>query len=233
MRRLIRASGGIAGLALFAAPAHAVDASKRFSGPVISSAFYAGAHGGSSLMVDTLTQSDNGVPFFTSKLKPHPVFGGLHVGFQRSFGSLMVGLEADVDGLNASASKTVAGTGTTTYNRSITNTYQGSFRSRLGYDFGAVVLYATGGVAVTTLKATSSASTAPANQTSMNLASGWTVGAGAQYMLTTQWAAYTEYRYTDFGNVSVAADGGLNAGSTANHQFVVQSLRVGATYFFR
>ena len=58
---------------------------------------------------------------------------------------------------------------------------------------------------------------------------GWTIGAGAEYMLAPQWSAKLEYSYLDFGSNTYAfAIPGAGAGLTLKTQ--VHEVKVGVNY---
>lgn len=92
--------------------------------------------------------------------------------------------------------------------------WDASVRGRLGLDLGQVMPYAEAGVAFA--NATGGAYTA--NHT------GWTVGAGAEFMLATNLSANVEYRYSDYGTQTY---GGTTAVSLTD-----STVRVGLNYHF-
>jgi outer membrane immunogenic protein len=93
--------------------------------------------------------------------------------------------------------------------------WDGSVRGRLGLDLGQIMPYAEAGVAF-------------ANATLMNAYdethTGWTVGAGVEFMLASNLSANVEYRYSDYGTQKYA--GSVPLSLTDN------SLRVGLNYHF-
>lgn len=146
--------------------------------------------------------------------------GGLVAGWNGSSGSLVYGVEADVmfgpnrgrasfsgagipglapDGLTTSATRRI---GTS-----------GSLRARLGTAVGeSALLYATGGVALADVRGTADVvvNGAPGvawSGTRDQARWGWTLGAGAEFKLTSAINLRAEYLYTDLGRQSVLAAG--------------------------
>ena len=84
--------------------------------------------------------------------------------------------------------------------------WNGSVRARIGYPWGPVLPYITGGVAFADVTLTSRfipigifpASSASHSDTLV----GWTVGAGLEYALNPTWSLGAEYRYADYGSTS-------------------------------
>ena len=107
-----------------------------------------------------------------------------------------------------------------------------------------LLIYATGGLALTTIKVANSFRDAvgggPAFGADSNsdLKVGWTIGGGAEWMLTRNWTVKAEYLYVDFGRVSASAnvtDGLLppaNSLLTTSSDLTAQIMRVGINYRF-
>jgi outer membrane immunogenic protein len=80
----------------------------------------------------------------------------------------------------------------------------GSVTGRLGYTWGPVLLYAKGGFAWkdgNNLSVTRGG-VPVAFTTDGNDSTGYTVGAGLEYMFAQNWSAKVEYQYYDFGNTT-------------------------------
>ncbi len=111
--------------------------------------------------------------------------------------------------------------------------------------FNSLLVYATGGLAVTDLKASNSytdtfagppgwgAWAASATKT------GWTVGGGAEWAVSKNWSVKAEYLYVDFG--SVTATGTVNDevglvsyanGVSTKTSLTAQIARAGINYKF-
>ncbi len=68
----------------------------------------------------------------------------------------------------------------------------GSLRGRIGYAFDPALIYATAGVAATSLTASTN------NNSESNTHIGWTAGIGADVLVTDNVFGRLEYRYTDY-----------------------------------
>ncbi len=75
--------------------------------------------------------------------------------------------------------------------------FDGSLRARLGYDMGTFMPYVTAGLAGTQLKFTDGVNSAKKFRV------GYTLGAGAETMLTENISARLEYRFSDFGKKNI------------------------------
>lgn len=104
----------------------------------------------------------------------------------------------------------------------------GTWRGRVGYSPGNILLYATGGLSWTF------------NQQTLTLADGttylpylwhlgWMAGVGIEMPILPQWTAKAEYLFTDYGSTSVFYSG-LNQHITSD--FSLQQFRLGLNYQF-
>ena len=90
------------------------------------------------------------------------------------------------------------------------NGWNGAVVGRLGYDAGSVMPYVEAGVAFLNIN----------NGPSTNY-TGWTAGAGVEFMLADQWSANVEYRYVDYGT-----------GNNSTSDLTSNQIRVGLNYHF-
>ena len=88
--------------------------------------------------------------------------------------------------------------------------WNGSARLKLGYPWGALLPYVTGGIAFADVNISSNFVATPlafANRATSASASdtlvGWTAGAGLEYSLNPSWSIGAEYRYADYGSTNV------------------------------
>ncbi|MBM3607803.1 MAG: porin family protein, partial [Alphaproteobacteria bacterium] len=163
-------------------------------------------------------------------------FGGVHVGYNWQLGNgVVIGLEADINGGDLRSSltgtRTVAGGPLTDANNrhSAELKWFGSARARLGYSLGHLMPYVTGGLAFGEARYVFRhvGDTARLSDTSV----GWTVGAGLEYMITPNWTARAEYRYTDYGSASGARFPNFpNERQTG--EFKTHDVRIGISYKF-
>ena len=147
-------------------------------------------------------------------------------------GAFVAGLEGDAEWANIGGSAVAyANTGTPadTYEAKIRS--QGSFRGRLGYAAGPALLYATGGVAFAQIDHVYTLGGSFTPETFSNTRAGWTLGAGVDYMFTSNWIGRLEYRYSDFGTqVNVPAV--TFTGFTESHRITENAVRAGIAYKF-
>jgi outer membrane immunogenic protein len=133
-------------------------------------------------------------------------FGGATVGYNWQFGTIVAGIEAD--GAWANVNGTV--TGNAPINgvlvpASVTDKLNAlaTVRGRIGVAFDQVLLYGTAGLAIADNKMSASALgvTVSDNKTQ----TGWTAGAGVEWMFIPRWSLKAEYLYRSFGGVTLFA----------------------------
>jgi outer membrane immunogenic protein len=187
---------------------------------------------------------------------PQGVIGGARIGYNLqpatpAWSWLVLGIEASVDGTSLSKNVSVpladfAGVTFGSLAASSNAAVQGSVRGRLGIAFGPVLVFGTGGVAVTSFNTTYVDTTGfftgvpGTNETISLTRSGYTVGGGIEYAVTDHWSVQAEYRYSDFGHTSdypftnPSAVVGLPAGGyfLAQHHLTESQVQVGFAYRF-
>jgi outer membrane immunogenic protein len=146
---------------------------------------------------------------------PSGVIGGAHVGFQYEINQWVLGIEGSVDGTGLHNSAFVAfpaAFGNRILTASTSVDVEGTIRGKIGFAWDRVLIYGTGGVAFggssTDLSLTAvTAAGAPFAVTSNvgNNRVGWTAGGGLQYAVTNNWWVFTEYRYTNFGDINISS----------------------------
>lgn len=222
--------------------------------------FYVGAAGGygwgsgSTAVVPNAIEAGRGVgdPTF-GPLPNSPSFNGGaaggEVGFNRRFGSLVAGLEADLSWSDLHGSSTatgvpfIGGTFQTTLDRKLD--WFGTVRGRLGVLLTNDLLsYATGGFAYGNAKTTLTGTNFVACGTGVincysgstsGVSAGWAAGAGFEYALSSGWTVKAEYLHLDLGDRSVtafdaASGGGAVTATAATHADFV---RAGFSYLFK
>jgi len=177
------------------------------------------------------------------------VIGGGQLGYNWQRGTWLFGLEGDVQGSGERGFSdvcTVAGcpAGSVAFNREYKLDWFGTARGRVGFlPTERLVLYATGGLAYGGFSGSST--TQPLNiGTWASTRAGWTVGAGAEAALGSNWSVKFEYLYMDLGHVggsSANATSITTVGSTTtttnlayvfNTKFTDNIVRVGLNYRF-
>jgi outer membrane immunogenic protein len=214
MKKILLATVALAALA---APAAAADLAARptyTKAPVLApvqtwTGFYLGAMGG---------YANENADFAAMK----GGFAGGTVGYNWQQGAVVFGLEADAAWADISASATALGVTAESKIRD-----WGTVRGRIGYAFGPTLLYATGGYAWADNRVTLSAPGVSLSDSKIH--SGWTVGAGVEYMFAPNWSLKGEYLYKSFGGESYTFTG---LGTLTTGTLNVHSGQVGINYHF-
>ncbi len=152
--------------------------------------------------------------------------GGLYVGNNWNFNSLVLGLELDgnISGLSKSVSE-IGGV-----------SVLGTVRARMPYEIGLVgkvgftvdkaLLYVLGGASVSNYSVRYE--TAILTDTLSDTLVGWTVGAGVAYKFSPNWSGRVEYRYSDYGTKNQAPIANFDVSNGVTTQRVM----VGLSYHF-
>ncbi|WP_177345248.1 outer membrane protein [Pseudomonas sp. CC6-YY-74] len=148
--------------------------------------------------------------------------------------SWLVGLEGDYEGRGDQSDSNYQefnGTADPRYVGTSGLNSSGSLRARAGYlPSNNLLLFATAGYAYARVERKWRDQLAGTSETNTNGQDGWTVGAGAEYLLSDAFSARIEYRYADFGtqeNLPVAM-----WGEEYKQRLTEQSVRLGAAYHF-
>jgi outer membrane immunogenic protein len=153
------------------------------------------------------------------------VIGGAQLGYNWQIGSLVTGLEADIQGSgikgSARATPTVVGTAIPDPISVLSSepklSWFGTVRGRLGVTVTPdLLLYGTGGLAYGRVDASANwfssdgsfQAQAPASVSKTKV--GWTAGAGAEWMFARNWSAKLEYLYIDLGSDSAIGNVTIN-----------------------
>ena len=198
---------------------------------------YVGAQLGYSWGQDTTTELLTANRAFINAFDYHPdsAFGGVHAGFNYQMGSFVVGIEGDIDLMNARS-----GFHDPSLVRSPTDPgglvraeqdWQASIRARFGFAFDRVMIYATGGVAFSEFKYAYHNPLAGFGEGGSFSRTGWTVGGGVNYALTNNLILGVDYRYTDYGKFDYVANSAF-LGLTAEQSPVTHQVRASLAYKF-
>jgi high affinity Mn2+ porin len=185
-------------LSLFALDGPAIAADMPLKAPVFKAVydwtgFYIGGHfgyGGGSLGPGTNPLPEQGVVF------PHSVtglIGGYQAGYNRELPNhVVLGIEAD-----ASFSSPLDGPALTPAPFNTGLDYVGTVRGRVGYAFGRLMPYATGGFAWGHSQFNLNDGASKVVATLGQNQAGWTAGAGVEFAVSGNWSAKVEYDYID------------------------------------
>jgi outer membrane immunogenic protein len=159
---------------------------------------------------------------------------GVHAGYNYQIGSIVVGIEGDVEGLfgddddddfNGVVFNGTTGLPATYAFNGNTLDWQGSIRGRVGFAFDRALVYATGGFAFGGVSGGFSNGVLNDGDDTIT---GWTLGAGLEYAFTNNLTTRVEYRYTSFeGNDSV-----FNGANFGGDELDFHAVRVGLSYKF-
>ncbi|WEK52560.1 MAG: porin family protein [Candidatus Kaistia colombiensis] len=196
--------------------------------------FYAGVHGGYGWA--KLDSADTGV---LGGDKPDGFFGGGQLGYNYQFSTnVVLGVEADASFGNLKDSESWTVLAPIDLNVWSKLDAFGTVRGRVGYAADRFLPYLTGGLAWARAEQEISA-TANVQDTQFTLLSaggtktftGWTVGAGLEYAITTNITAKVEYLYADLGSKDFS---GLAAEQNIQYKgdLTMQTAKFGLNYKF-
>jgi outer membrane immunogenic protein len=182
------------------------------------------------------------VQFGTGVLYPYPDEGGKfkmmgsliggQLGYNYQWDQVVFGLEADLDYTHKKGTYAFPEPNPINLNGKIQAI--GTARARLGYAFDKVLVFATGGIAYATTKATLTSVAPPVVTASSTKAyTGFAVGGGVEYALSQNWIVKADYLHINFGKQSNAYlfTGGV-AEAVADTSLKTDLFRIGLNYKF-
>lgn len=156
--------------------------------------------------------------------------GGVVAGLNQQAGNVVYGLELDFGAFSLGGTATrngryptdiVVGGTNYTLTTSVDTDWLFTARGRLGWSLSNLLLYGTGGLALTDLSIsqtfldTLASPTAGHGELSKStIRVGWVLGAGAELAIAANWLLRAEYLHVDFGSVSGAMPTGIGSGFT-------------------
>ena len=140
------------------------------------------------------------VPGMTANSAPDGLIYGGHVGYNLQSGSIVYGIEADLEGGDVRGGFAITPVGGGRGDAELN--WQGSVRARLGYVDGSALFYATAGWVIGGFDFGGGPAGAPLIDGYSKMRNGWTIGAGAEWMLSRRLTMRIEYRYADYGEAS-------------------------------
>ncbi len=183
---------------------------RRFTRLSISwTGLYLGLHAGYGFGND----SNLGIAGFTNN-NGDGFLGGAQIGFDYQFApNWVAGVEGQISWIDADRSWT--GPGVVLSRQA---DWLGSVTGRLGYTWGPGLLYVKGGAAWTNDDYSLVIGGVPGVFTGGSNSTGWTLGAGLEYMFAPSWSAKIEYQYYDFGNTTLVGSGPVRNGRERRQQ---------------
>ena len=212
-----------------AAPALAADLAARpytkapayVPAPIYNwTGFYIGGHIGGAFAGNSTLGNNDG-----------RFLGGVQGGYDYEFSNnVVLGVEAEYNWLtDNNGGATFPGGSVVSTN----NDQFGSVTGRVGYSFGAALLYAKGGYAFRGDNDNIHVTTGGVPQaftTDGNHQDGYTVGAGLEYMFAPNWSAKIEYQYYNFGSTTFTSGPADIAG--VRYTDDVHTVKAGINYRF-
>lgn len=137
---------------------------------------------------------------------------GAQIGYNWQRGNWVMGVEADLQWRNYSASSTtspaVYSPGVTaSFQTSIDSDYLSTLRLRTGLTVHDMLFYVTGGVAISQFSFSQTVNFGPFPEAATGSVSetkfGWTIGAGGEFALARNWTLKAEYLFVQFDNLNV------------------------------
>ena len=188
----------------------------------------------------------------SGSINPNGFTGGIQAGANWQTGSVVFGGELDFSAFNLTGSRTASALYpglalTHTATSTIDTDWLFTARARLGWAVSNVLIYATGGLAVTEAKISTSMSDnqvfggfsgAVLNVSNSGVRTGWAVGGGVESALSRNWTVKAEYLYVDLGSISTTGTvthggfPGLTNPYTVSADLKANITRVGVNYRF-
>lgn len=233
-------------LALLSASAAASDLPSRKTPPFFFdplpfawTGFYLGVHAGSLRTSGQYTDSNANLGWYGStKGAVSSYLGGAQGGYNQQFGSLVVGLEADVDATDVGQVFSLDGGPSVVYGyqNALNSKLQAALRARAGYAFDRALLYVSAGAAAADVRR----HYAYNDGSSLNVynasswAKGWTLGAGFNYAVTDVWSFGVDYRFTKYNATHDIgpASGGSWEDYHDDTKLQTNAIRLGVNYRF-
>ena len=180
--------------------------------------FYVGVNAGHGWGRATFSQ----LPFLDNTIDARGGMAGLTLGYNAQSGSIVYGLETDID---AAWMKTTNLAAPPCFACEIQLRYFGTLRGRLGYAVGQALPYVTAGLAYGSVRIS-----APVIATSQSdTGIGWAAGAGLEYAVAGPWSVKAEYLYFELDNLNC---GMLSCGAETAFKFRGNLVRGGTNYRF-
>jgi outer membrane immunogenic protein len=232
------------------APALAADMPLKAPPPLPApmwTGWYIGGNIGGSFGRASDSSSFAGAPFSSTTANLDGVLGGGQIGYNWQSGSWIFGLEADIQATSEQGTATssvtgfVAGIAVTPVTGTLADTeklpWLGTARARIGITPSPNwLLYGTGGLAYGEIDSNETLTVGTGLVTSNvnTIKAGWTVGAGVEGWLGSNWTAKLEYLYVDLGSVTNSFTGlSIFTPMVLNSHVTDNIVRAGLNYHFK
>jgi outer membrane immunogenic protein len=164
-------------------------------------------------------------------------FGGGQIGYNYQRGSIVLGVEADIQGsaIDGSGTVNLANVSASATGKNDLDWF-GTLRGRLGYAAGGTLVYFTGGFAfggVTDTLTVKPAQGASSTVSSSSTNTGYVLGGGVEQKINPSWSVKAEYQYFDLGHdwlYTSAGNPGYQAVATYNAEHSYNTVRLGLNY---
>lgn len=258
MKKVLLAGAALVALTVAGAASAADLPSRRaapapYVAPIFSwTGFYAGVNAGYAINGEDKLKFDNSqtvLPYGTANNADDGSFtGGGQIGYNYQMGSVVVGIEADINyiSLEKDYSLTVGTTDhTQTLNSKGKTEWFGTVRPRLGFvPVDRLLVFVTGGLAYGQVKTTTTyndfnyatGTTGFGHSSKDDTRVGWTLGAGMEYAVTDNITVKGEYAYVDLGDKNNTTTGVDSAGNqvlfNSKNETNFHVIRAGLNYKF-
>jgi outer membrane immunogenic protein len=234
---IVALTGSVSAADLMLSKAPIASVAPSWAGPYVGGSVGVARHnagyddfdaGGGGTIIDSAT---------THSSSTTGVIGGLFIGYNWQMGSLVYGLEGDINWLDSE----VITEWRPGHVRSAVTSHEvpwlSTIRGRAGLAVDRTLMYFTGGLAIANVnnRASTSEPFGPdfAEVKQDETVAGWTAGVGIEHMWTNNWTARAELLYVDLGRTLVNGGGALGAaGNSYSGRFTNELLmaRVGVAY---
>ncbi len=156
------------------------------------------------------------------------LLGGVQAGYNFTTGNFLYGIEADIGWMDNSGTQTFT-LAAPAHSITVSSKagWYGDITARGGFVYGDALFYAKGGFAFLTGGANVADLTDGISQDS-GAFTGWTVGAGFEYMINPRWSAKVEYLYFDLANNSCCFS---STAGQFDDRVTMQTVKVGFNFF--
>lgn len=159
------------------------------------------------------------------------IFGGLQGGYNFQAGNFLYGIEADLGGFDVSGTRTFVDTTTPLRSLQVTGNggWYGDITGRGGFVVNNALIYGKAGFAFFTGSVSVTDGFDNIRQNSGTF-TGWTAGAGVEYMFNPRWTMKVEYLHFDFNSNNF--DCCFSNSTSLDNRLTVNTVKVGFNYLF-